>query len=116
MPRRERFLFVCNNRRPEGNPKGSCAQAGSEALHRALKEEVVRRGLASTQIRTCTSSCLDLCEHGPTIYVSPDDYFLGKVAIEDVPAIVDAFEAGKRYEPRVVDEATLRAPKDVALK
>jgi (2Fe-2S) ferredoxin len=116
MPRRERFLFVCNNRRPDGNPKGSCAQSGSEAIHKALKEEIVRRGLASTKIRACTSSCLDICEVGPTIYVSPDDYFLGRVTIDDVPAIVDAIAEGKRLESRVVDDASLRAPKEVALK
>ena len=37
MPHRDRYLFVCTNRREEGNPKGSCAQKGSEELIKALK-------------------------------------------------------------------------------
>ena len=30
----QRYLFVCINRRPDGHPKGSCAEKGSEALVR----------------------------------------------------------------------------------
>ena len=32
MPHRKRYLFVCTNRREEGNPKGSCAQKGAEPV------------------------------------------------------------------------------------
>ena len=46
MPHRERYLFICTNRREEGNPKGSCAQKGSEELVKALKEGFKRRGAA----------------------------------------------------------------------
>ena len=42
MPHRDRYLFICTNRREEGNPKGSCAQKGSEALVKELKGELLR--------------------------------------------------------------------------
>ena len=37
MPQRRRYLFVCTNRRPDDNPKGSCAAKGSEEVQKALK-------------------------------------------------------------------------------
>ena len=113
MPQRKRYLFVCVNRRPDGSPKGSCAAAGSVDLAAALKDEVGRRGLHRTEVRACTSSCLDLCWAGPAIAVEPDGYFYGHVTVGDVPAIVDALEAGARVErlvlaPQDFDEHTAK--------
>jgi (2Fe-2S) ferredoxin len=102
MPQRKRYLFVCVNRRPDDNPKGSCAQKGSEAIHQAIKAELSRRGLAGAEARACTSSCLDQCLSGVTILVEPDHFFYGRVTLEDVPAIVDAIAAGDRVERLVL--------------
>ena len=68
MPHRERYLFVCINRRDESNPKGSCAQKGSEEIAKKLKEAIKEKGLAGA-VRSCTSSCLDMCETGVSIVV-----------------------------------------------
>ncbi len=94
MPLRKRYLFVCTNRRPEGAPRGSCAARGSEAVHAALKAELASRQLALHEARACASSCLDVCGQGVTILVEPDHVFLGKVGVDDVPALVDALAAG----------------------
>lgn len=102
VPQRKRYLFVCVNRRPDGTPKGSCAARGSVELHAALKSELQARGLARTEVRACTSSCLDVCWAGPTIAVEPDGYFYGRVTIADVPRIVDAFANGTRVEELVL--------------
>lgn len=110
MAKRAHYLFVCNNRRPEGNPKGSCAQSGSEAIHAALKEEIARRGMHKTAVRACTASCLDLCHVGPSIAVEPDGFFYGHVKLEDVPAIVDALQKGERVERLVVRDDQFDAP------
>ncbi len=103
MAHRKRLLFVCSNRRPDGSPKGSCAARGSEELHRLLKEAVKARGLAKTEVRVCTSSCLDACWAGPTIAVEPDHVYYGHVSAADVPEIVDALAAD-----RIVDRLVLR--------
>lgn len=102
MPKRQRYLFICNNRRPEGHPKGSCATSGAEQIHAALKEELAKRGLHRAAVRACTASCLDVCHMGPTIAVEPDNYFYGHVKLEDVPAIVEALERGERVERLVI--------------
>ena len=86
---RKRYLFVCINRRDQGNPKGSCAAKDSEEVYRALKEEVAARGLAKLEARVCTSSCLDQCASGVTVLVEPDHFFYGHVTVADVREIVD---------------------------
>ena len=111
MPQRERYLFVCVNRRPDSVPKGSCAARQSVEIHAALKAELAARGMAHTKVRTCTSSCLDVCWAGPTIAVEPDGYFYGRVTLADVPAIAQALADGTRVDrlvlpPEDFDEAT----------
>jgi len=102
MAQRKRLLFVCVNRRPDGTPKGSCAARGAVEIHAALKALLKERGLAETEVRACTSSCLDTCWAGPSIAVEPDHYFYGRVKLTDVPEIVDALERGNRVERLVL--------------
>src|ERR1051325_6533806 len=102
MPLRKRHLFVCVNRRPDGTPKGSCAARGSVELHARLKSLLKERGLANTEVRACTSSCLDVCWVGPSIAVEPDGYFYGRVTLADVPEIVASLRAGTRVERLVL--------------
>jgi (2Fe-2S) ferredoxin len=92
---RKRYLFVCINRRGEDNPKGCCATKDSDEVYKALKAEVAARGLAKLEARVCTSSCLDQCDTGVTILVEPDHFFYGRVAVADVPEIVDGLVNGQ---------------------
>ncbi len=111
MAQRKRYLFVCVNRRPDGVAKGSCAARGAVAIHEALKAGAKERGLAKTEVRPCTSSCLDICWAGPAVAVEPDGYFYGRVTLEDVPTILNALASGTRVErlilgPEEFDEKT----------
>lgn len=102
MTQRERYLFVCTNRRADDDEKGSCALRGGEAVTAALKEQLKARGLARLRARACTSSCLDQCASGVTILVEPDHFFYGHVTLADVPEIVDAIASGQRVERLVL--------------
>ncbi len=95
MPFRERYLFVCTNRRPDGHPKGSCAERGSEEIVVKLKEALARRGVAKELARACSSSCLDMCETGVTVLQEPEHAAYGRVRLEDVDAIADAVVRGE---------------------
>lgn len=101
MPRRDRYVFVCTNRRAEGNPKGSCAQKGSEALKDRLKMVARDRGL-DARVRVMTSGCQDLCHVGATVSVWPDGVFYGRVTLEDVDDIVDCHLAKGEVVERLV--------------
>ncbi|MFO0673445.1 MAG: (2Fe-2S) ferredoxin domain-containing protein [Polyangiaceae bacterium] len=102
MPHRKRYLFVCTNRREEGNPKGSCAQKGAEAVVKKLKEELLRLGVHK-EVRACSSSCLDLCEQGVSIVEEPRHVVYGGVTLDDVPELARAFA-----EDRVLDRLLVR--------
>ena len=102
MAQRERYLFVCTNRRADDDAKGSCADKGSEGVRQALKEQLKARGLAKTKARACASSCLDQCATGVTILVEPDHFFYGHVTLADVPEIVEAIASGQRVERLVL--------------
>ena len=94
-------MFVCTNRREEGNPKGSCAQAGSEELVKALKGELIRLG-AAMSVRACSSGCLDMCETGASIVLEPDHVVYGNVSVADVPELALATKEGRIVERLVV--------------
>jgi (2Fe-2S) ferredoxin len=98
MPTRQRYLFVCTNRRPDGHAKGSCAEKGSEAVVAKLKEALVKRGVASELVRACSSSCLDLCETGISVVQEPEHVTYGNVTLSDVDAIADAASQGDVVE------------------
>jgi (2Fe-2S) ferredoxin len=88
MARFRHHVFVCENRRPEDDPRGCCACKGSEAIRQALKGELKRRGLKGT-VRANAAGCLDACAYGPTIVVYPEGVWYGRVRLEDVPEIVE---------------------------
>jgi (2Fe-2S) ferredoxin len=104
---RQRYLFVCINRRSDDNPKGCCAAKGSVEVYKALKAEVAARGLAKLEARVCTSSCLDQCATGITILVEPDHFFYGRVTVADVSEIVDGLVSGRRVERLVLSAEDL---------
>jgi (2Fe-2S) ferredoxin len=104
MPHRKRYLFVCTNRRDDDNPKGSCAQKGSEEVAKRLKEAIKAKGLA-LEIRACTTSCLDLCELGISVVQEPNHVAYGGVTLADVETIVDACGRGAVVERLVVHDA-----------
>jgi (2Fe-2S) ferredoxin len=102
MPFRERFLFVCTNRRPEGHPKGSCAEKGSEAVVASLKEALAKRGVAKTIVRACSASCLDMCELGISVVQEPEHVAYGHVTLADVEELAEAAARGEIVERLVV--------------
>lgn len=107
MPQRERYLFVCTNRREPDHDKGCCAEKGSEAVRLALKEQLAARGLAKVNARACSSSCLDQCSSGVCILVEPGHFFYGHVTTADVPEIVEGIAAGHRVERLVLSAEDL---------
>jgi len=102
VPQRRRYLFVCTNRREPGTPNGSCATRDALAIHAALKQGLLARGLAQAEARACTSSCTDACWAGPIVAVEPDGFFYGRVTLADVPEMLDALALGTRVERLVL--------------
>jgi (2Fe-2S) ferredoxin len=102
MPHRDRYLFVCTNRRPDDHPKGSCAAKGSEEIVVKLKEALARLGVAKDRVRACSASCLDMCEFGVTVVQEPEHVAYGHVTLADVEPIAEAAARGEIVERLVV--------------
>ncbi len=83
MPPYERHVFVCENLRDPGNPKGCCAAKGARDVRARLKRLAFEAGLRG-RIRINSAGCLDQCEHGITIVVYPEAVWYGHVTVEDV--------------------------------
>ena len=92
-PHLERHVFICTNRREPGNPKGSCADKGGEAIRDAFKQQLHERGLKG-RIRANAAGCLDQCARGAAVVVYPEQVWYGGVTVADVPAIIDEHLVG----------------------
>ena len=93
MPHLDRHVFVCTNRREPGNPKGCCAERGSEDVREAFKKQLHERGLKKS-IRANAAGCLDQCAHGVTVVVYPDQTWYGVVTVADVAEIIESHLVG----------------------
>ncbi|MEA2700689.1 MAG: hypothetical protein QOI66_4960 [Myxococcales bacterium] len=88
QPHLERHIFICTNRRDPGNPKGSCADKGSEAVRDEFKRLLHDRGLKG-RMRANAAGCLDQCARGAAVVVYPEQVWYGGVKVEDVAEIVE---------------------------
>lgn len=100
MPKPERHVLVCLNSRPPGNPKGSCADKGAEALFERLKAMVKDRGLGDRVIVNRTS-CLKHCSRGITVAVQPDNVWYARVTEGDLEEICASHLEGGRPVSRL---------------
>jgi len=87
MKRFEKHIFVCENKRPDGHPRGCCSDKGSLELRQQFKKRLKELGL-NTQIRANASGCLDACEFGANIVIYPEQIWYGGVTLDDVEEII----------------------------
>jgi (2Fe-2S) ferredoxin len=83
-----RHIFICTNRREDDDPKGSCAQKGSDEIRDLFKKELHARGLKS-KVRANKAGCLDVCEHGPNVVIYPEGVWYSHVSRDDVIEIIE---------------------------
>ena len=96
-------VFICTNRRPDDNPRGSCAAKGSEALREHLKDAQKRLGLKDVRINS--AGCLDRCGLGPVMVIYPEGIWYSFNTIADMDEILDIhIVKGGRVERLMVDK------------
>jgi len=100
LPAFERHVFVCHNVRPADAPRPACTRDGTSELHAQLQQLSREAGL-SGRVRINKSSCLDQCEHGPTVVVYPEAVWYGGVKPEDAAEIVAEHLVGGRPVERL---------------
>jgi len=85
-----RMIFVCTNASHDGETRPVCAAGGSEAILKALKEELKKRGLKG-KVRALKSGCMDLCEKGPNVMVFPNGTLHSGVTAGDIPILIQKY-------------------------
>lgn len=89
MKRFEKHIFICENQRPAGHPRGCCKDKGAGEVKELFKKRLKELGLNSS-IRANTAGCLDACEYGVTVVVYPEQIWYGGVKTDDVEEIIQS--------------------------
>jgi (2Fe-2S) ferredoxin len=97
MNKPKHHIFVCSSSRLTGEIKGFCAQNEGLGILEAIVEEIQDQDLDS-EIMVTNTGCLGLCSMGPVVLVYPDNFWYGKVSVEDVPEIIEALCENKAVE------------------
>jgi (2Fe-2S) ferredoxin len=80
-------LFVCQNERSPGHPRGDCASKGAAAVHARIRE-LAKLHAPDANVRVNKCGCLDTCEDGVSVAVYPAGVWYGGVKTPDAEAIV----------------------------
>lgn len=89
MRRFTKHIFICENKRPDGHPRGCCLDKGSAEIKEKFKIRLKELGLNS-DVRANSAGCLDACEHGVTVLIYPEQVWYGAVTLNDVEAIIQS--------------------------
>lgn len=103
----EHHIFVCQNERAAGHPRGCCSERGSAALLNAFKSHIVEQGVRS-QVEFDGSTCVDCCAWGPVVVVYPEGHWYGRVKPEDVQEVVEATRTGQTVERLLIPSEAIR--------
>ena len=103
MPRFRKHIFICNNKRSEDDPRGSCSEKNSGSLIDYAKKRIHELGLKG-EIRVNKAGCLDACAYGPAMVVYPDDTWYSPKTKNDIEIILEKnIQSDKRAEELVID-------------
>ena len=103
MPRFRKHIFICNNKRSEDDPRGSCSEKNSGSLIDYAKKRIHELGLKG-QIRVNKAGCLDACAYGPAMVIYPDDTWYSPKTKNDIEIILEKnIQSDKRAEELVID-------------
>ncbi|HTW51748.1 MAG TPA: (2Fe-2S) ferredoxin domain-containing protein [Stellaceae bacterium] len=88
----DRHIFMCNNVRPEGHPRGCCmaraeAAGGFDKLRGYAREKARQMGIQN--VRFNAAGCLDRCEFGPNMVIYPEGVWYTFKSQADIDEILE---------------------------
>ena len=84
-------VFICENEREEGHPRGCCAKENASELREYLKERVKEQHLnGKGKIRINKAGCLDRCELGPVMVIYPEECWYRPQSKADIDEILQS--------------------------
>jgi (2Fe-2S) ferredoxin len=98
----DRHIFMCNNVRPEGHPRGCCMARAEEAggfdkLRGYARAKAQQMGIQN--VRFNAAGCLDRCEYGPNMVIYPEGVWYTFKSQADIDEILEThLKNGGRVE------------------
>ncbi len=107
MPNPKVHFLTCANQRPQGHPRGCCADKGAMGVMTAFGQRMQETQKFSTVMVSAVRSCLGPCASGPVVVVYPDNVWYGNVTAENALQIFDSHvNEGKPVEALMLPEGT----------
>ncbi len=100
MAKPEKFVFVCNNNRPKGHPRGSCRSLGSAEVLAKFDESFQTNSLYG-KVSLVETGCMGPCSKGTIVAIFPDNCWYKDVTAEDVEDIVKSHLIGGEVVERL---------------
>ena len=98
----DRHIFMCNNVRAEGHPRGCCmaraeVAGGFDKLRGYAREKARQLGIEN--VRFNAAGCLDRCEFGPNMVIYPEGVWYRFESQSDIDEILEThLKDGGRVE------------------
>ncbi|MBF0169986.1 MAG: (2Fe-2S) ferredoxin domain-containing protein [Nitrospinae bacterium] len=102
MPKPKHHVFICTNQRPEGHPRGSCAQKNAMLVWQKFADLLNEKMLFSEIFVSGVRSCLGPCGQGPVVVVHPDNVWYANVTEADVAEIFEKHLIGGKPVERLL--------------
>ncbi len=91
MPKPQYHVFICTNQRPEGHPRGSCAEEkGSVEVWQKFADILNEKQAYDKVMVSGIRSCIGPCQLGPIVIVYPDATWYKGVQPDDVEEIFNS--------------------------
>jgi (2Fe-2S) ferredoxin len=110
----ERHIFMCNNVRPDGHPRGCCmaraeSAGGFDKLRGYAREKARQAGVQN--IRFNAAGCLDRCEYGPNMVIYPEGVWYRFESQADIDEIIETHLKGGGRVTRLMLQPDQLPPK-----
>jgi len=94
MPKPKVHFLICANQRPQGHPRGCCAEKGAMDVMSAFAQRLQETQKFTTVMVSAVRSCLGPCGSGPIVAVYPDNVWYGNVTPDGARQIFDGHVNG----------------------
>jgi len=110
----DHHIFMCNNVRPDGHPRGCCmaraeAAGGFDKLRGYAREKARQLGIQN--VRFNAAGCLDRCEFGPNLVIYPEGIWYRFESQSDIDEILETHLKNGGRVPRLMLQPEQLPPK-----
>ena len=84
----EKHIFICENERPDYDPRGCCKARGGAEFTSALKK-LCKDAQLSGKVRVNKAGCLDFCAYGAVAVVYPEGVWYQGLTAADAQEVFD---------------------------